>query len=161
MRIASLAALAVLLACQMTAFAGGRTGQARSVEVLAKRTAASPRGATEWGGKSVAFIHAQQKQSRAELRRSTPGSQAMVTAIARNQANHELRAIVGKHLGLTPGQLASKDRRHDRAVLKQLRRMVRQVRAPGSQRNPGLEAQLTAEIAKIQQRQDAAHRTVH
>jgi hypothetical protein len=107
----------------------GRTGQAKSAEVLAKRVKASPRGAKEWGGKSMAYIHQNQKQVRRELRSAVPGSEAAAVARGKDAALVSVRDIVGKHLGLTPGQLIYKDRRHQRAIGKQLRRMLRQVRA--------------------------------
>src|SRR6185436_11112076 len=130
-------------------------------EVLAKRTKASPRGPKEWGGKSMAYIHENQKQVRRDLRTVSPGSEAAAMARGRNAALVSIRDIVGKHLGLTPGQLAYKDRRHQRAVGKQLRRMLRQVRTarasgrafhdafPGSlARSYGeLEAALASELA--------------
>ncbi len=106
----------------------GRTGQAKSAEVLTRRTKAFPRGSKDWGGKSMAYIHDNQKQVRRSLRTATPGSEAAATARGQDSALVSIRDIVGKHLGLTPGQLAYKDRRHQRAVGKQLRRMLRQVR---------------------------------
>lgn len=159
MRTMSIAILLALLVCETTALAGGRTGQAKSAEVLAKRTAASPRGAKQWGGKSAAYLHKTQKESRATLRRTPWTSYTLWTALAKNEAAASLRDIVGKHLGLTPGQLASKDRRHDRAILKELRRMVREVRIAGTA--PRIEGKLTAEIAKIKQRQVDSRRTTH
>lgn len=171
MRVRTLLALLILLACEVTASAG-RTGQARSAEVLARRRAASPRGAKEWGGTSMAFLHAGQKEVRRDLRRARPGSEAAARARGKNAALVSIRDIVGKHLGLTPGQLASKDRRHDRAVAKQLRRMLREVRAarasgrPLGEAFPGtlaasyreLEAALGGELASLKARQADDHR---
>lgn len=131
MRIRIALVLLALFGCELSAQAG-RTGQAKSAEVLARRKAASPRGAKEWGGTSMAFLHAGQKEVRRDLRRATPGSEAAAIASGKNKALVSIRDIVGKHLGLTPGQLASKDRRHDRAVVKQLRRMLREVRTARS-----------------------------
>ncbi len=172
MRIRTILALLVLCACELGAHAG-RSGQAKSAEVLARRRAASPRGAREWGGTSMAFLHNGQKEVRRDLRRATPGSEAAAIARGKNDALVSIRDIVGKHLGLTPGQLASKDRRHDRAVAKQLRRMLREVRTarsngrPFRQAFPGslatsyreLEDALAGEIASVKERQASDHRT--
>lgn len=171
MRSGLILALLALVALEPFAQAG-RTGQAKSAAVLAKRQAASPRGASEWGGKSAAFLHAGQKEVRGQLRRAQPGSEAAATALGKQEALVSIRDIVGKHLGLSPGQLEGKDRRHDRAVKKQLRRMLRQVR---SARSSGrafrdafpdslatsyreLEAALAGELASLHARQAAGHR---
>ncbi|HEY8145087.1 MAG TPA: hypothetical protein VIG06_20545 [Kofleriaceae bacterium] len=165
MRIRIALVLVALFGCELSAQAG-RTGQAKSAEVLARRKAASPRGAKEWGGTSMAFLHAGQKEVRRDLRRATPGSEAAAIARGKNQALVSIRDIVGKHLGLTPGQLASKDRRHDRAVVKQLRRMLREVRTARSNGRPfrqafpnsletsyrELETSLAGEISSIRAR---------
>jgi hypothetical protein len=143
-----------------------KTGQARSAEVLARRKAASPRGASEWGGKSMAFIHKGQKEVRRDLGRAAPGSEKAAIAMGTHKATVSIRDIVGKHLGLTPGQLAFKDRRHERVVAKHLRRMLRDVRTARSNGRafhdafPGnlhggyreLEAALTGEIDAIKGR---------
>ena len=166
MRTRSLALLLAFLAFETTAAAGGRTGQAKSVEVLAKRTAVSPRGAHEWGGKANAYIHATQASARQDMRRVSPGSGTMWAALGKHSAGVKMREVIGKHLGLTPGQIASKDRRHDRAMVKQLRRMLREVRvakASGrpvdvafpmtmSASYPALEASLQREISSIRNR---------
>jgi len=175
MRIPTILALVALLACEVTAHGGrSKTGQARSAEVLAKRTAASPRGAKEWGGISMAYIHNGQKEVRGELRGAGPGRRQVAYPLGKDHALVSIREIVGKHLGLSPGQLASKDRRHERAVMKQLRRMLRDLRTARRQGRsfydafPGLqdyftyrdlEAALTGEIASIKARQDASHRS--
>jgi len=114
----------------------GRTGQAKSAEVLAKRTKASPRGSKEWGGISMGFMRAGQKEVRSELRRATPASAASAEARGKDAALLKIREIVGKHLGLTPGQLAYKDRRYQRNVKKQLRRMLREVRTARASGRP-------------------------
>ena len=172
MRIRTLIALLALLACEVNAQAG-RTGQAKSAEVLARRQKASPRGGKEWGGKSMAFIRGTQKQVRRDMRRATPGSELAAGTVGRDAAAVSIRDIVGKHLGLTHGQLASKDRRHQRAVAKELRRMLREVRTARSSGRPfreafpgslasgyrELENGLTAELASRKAREAADHRT--
>lgn len=172
MRIPALIALFVLFACELTAHAG-RTGQAKSAEVLARRQKASPRGAKEWGGKSMAYIRSTQKEVRRDLRRASPGSEQAARAAGKDDAAVALRDVIGKHLGLTQGQLASKDRHHDRAVAKQLRRMIRQVRTAKSSGRPfreafprslatsydQLETALAGELASRKARQAADHRT--
>jgi len=62
MRTRILIALLALFACEFNAQAG-RTGQAKSAEVLARRQKASPRGGKEWGGTSMAFIRGQRAGS--------------------------------------------------------------------------------------------------
>jgi hypothetical protein len=173
---AVLVLLALLLVGDAKLYAGRRTktGQARSAEVLAKRKAASPRGANEWGGKSMAYLHGAQKDVRKQLGRVEPGSTQHAEMRGQRSALVSIRDIVGKHLGLTPGQLASKDRRFDRAVAKQLRRMLREVRTakssgrpyrdvyPGSLQNSyaELEQALVKEISAQKATQAASHRTI-
>jgi hypothetical protein len=173
---ALLALLALFLVGEANLHAGrtrAKTGQARSAEVLARRNAASPRGAKEWGGKSMAYIHGVQKEVRGELRRIEPRGTRHAENRGKREALVSIRDIVGKHLGLTPGQMASKDRRHDRAVTKQLRRMLRQVRTAKGSGRPyreafpvslegsygELEQALVNEIAAYKATQAASHRT--
>lgn len=168
--------LALLLVGEANLHAGrtrAKTGQARSAEVLARRNAASPRGEKEWGGTSMVFIHGKQKEVRKELGRVEPGGVRHHEALGTQSALVSIRDIVGKHLGLTPGQMASKDRRHDRAIAKQLRRMLRQVRAAKASGRPyrdafpvslgasyaELEQTLVNEIAAHKATQAASHRT--
>jgi hypothetical protein len=173
---ALLVLLALLLAADAKVHAGRtrtRTGQARSAEVLARRNAASPRGGTEWGGKAMAYIHGAEKDVRRELRSAEPGGVGHAESVGKRSALLSIREIVGKHLGMTPGQMASKDRRHERAIAKQLRRMLREVRTARSSGRPyrdafphslesgygQLEQVLVKEIAALKADQAASHRT--
>jgi hypothetical protein len=172
MRNAAIVALTLLLACEVSAWAG-RTGQAKSAEVLAKRRASTPHGPNGWARASVTSRRSEQKAVRKALRAAKPGSH--FGTLGGNEALTEIRDIVGKSLGLTPGQLASTDRRHDRAVVKQLRRMLREVRTARSQGRPyrdafprsvarsydELERSLKGDIGAIRQRQESNRRTVH
>lgn len=173
---AVLVLLALLLVGEAKLYAGRRTktGQARSAEVLAKRNAASPRGPNEWGGKSMAYVHGVQKDVRKELGRVEPGGMRHAETRGQRGALVSIRDIVGKHMGLTPGQMASKDRRFDRAVAKQLRRMLREVRTAKSSGRPyrdvypvslensygELEQALVKEINAHKATQAASHRTI-
>jgi hypothetical protein len=175
MRSIVIVTLLALFALDSDALARGRTGQARSVEVLAKRTADSPRGAKGWAGKSAAFVSKSRVRARAQLRGATPGDTAMWQAIGKLDASVGIREIVGKELGMTPGQISSKDRRHDRAIKKELRRMIRQVRTarasgiPVARAFPGalspdystIEAKLTEQLVAIDRRQVDSRRTDH
>jgi hypothetical protein len=178
MRTRTVLALVVLLVVGAAKVHAGRTrtktGQARSVEVLAKRNAASPRSGKEWGGKSMAYVHGVQKDVRTQLRRVEPGGMLHAETRGQRAALVSIRDIVGKHLGLTPGQMASKDRRFDRAVAKQLRRMLREVRTARSSGRPyrdaypvsvengyaELEQALVKEINAHKATQAASHRTI-
>lgn len=167
MRLSMLAIAALLLVSAPVADAGRvKKGQARSAEVLAQRQAASPRGAKEWGGTSNRFIRSTQKEVRGLLRAVGVRGGDLESALGKQQAVVTLRDIVTRHMGMTRGEVVFGDRRHDRAVLKELRRIKRQIataRGPSGQLGPAerarmesLERLVTGEIAAITRRHQQA-----